>query len=226
MRQLLVPAALAVLLGGCEVSFGTGAEDSSGANEAAAAATARFVNSPENAGSAVLREHYVDFSFDYPASWRVSPERSERNYVRVAAPYVDGYEPYAFHVGYAYGSGDAEQDARDIEQALPQIAEQFGSTLPDYQVTSVGRDRVGGYDSWTWRFSSAAPGTGGTRPAAIYGRGDVILPPGAERGVLLVTLVTDRAGEVDNPAEVGESGPVKAIFDSFRLGGNGGAAAE
>ena len=37
------------------------------------------------------------------------------------------------------------------------------------------------------------------------------------------TLVTDRAGDVNSPSQVGESGPVKAIFDSFALGSSGAA---
>ena len=238
MNKILVVAAMAAALSACEVSFNGGnnssAGDSATGNAAGGApfsastrpAASRFVNSRENARSDALRQHYVDFSFDYPAHWVVTPQPADgsaSNYVRVAAPLIDGYEPFAFHVGHAYGTGNAESDRRDLDRALPQIARQFGSTLPNYQITSMGADRVGGYDSWNWRFSASAPAVGAGRPAQVYGRGDIILPPGATKGVLLLTLVTDRTNEVTSPAQVGQSGTVKAIFDSFRLGSSGAA---
>ncbi len=242
MRNILVAAAMATMLAGCEVSFNSGNNGSAGGGSDNAAARSgnaaapfagstrgaarRFVNSPENATSPALRQHYVDFSFDYPSNWVITPQPADgsaSNYVRVAAPMIDNYEPFAFHVGHSYGSGNAETDARDLEAALPNLARQFGSTIPDYWVTSMGRDRVGAYDSWTWRFSATAPSIRGSQPARVYGRGDLILPPGATKGVLLMTLVTDRTDEVSSPAEVGETGTIKAIFDSFRLGPSGTA---
>ena len=240
MNRILVAAAMAARLAGCEVSFNSGnnstSGDGAGAGQAANGsapfsastrpATSRFVNSAENARSPALRQHYVDFSFDYPAHWVITPQPADgsaSNYVRVAAPMIDRYEPFAFHVGHAYGSGDAASDRRDLEQALPGIARQFGSTIPNYRITSMGPDRVGGYDSWNWRFSATAPGIAGSAPAQVYGRGDIILPPGATKGVLLLTLVTDRTNEVRSPADVGQAGTIKAIFDSFRLGSSGAA---
>ena len=239
MNKLVLVAAVCAALAGCNFSVGTDPDENgeeagiSGriepgtANGAGSAqAMTRFVNSRENATSPGLQQHYVDFSFDYPSNWVVTPQRrdgTDSNYVRVAAPPVDNYEPYAFHVGHAYGSGNAESDRRDIEATLPQIARQFGSSLPNYQITSIGRDRVGSNESWNWRFSASAPSLGGSAPAQVYGRGDIILPPGSDRGVLLITLVTDRAAEVTNPSQVGEAGPVKAVFDSFTLGSSGAA---
>lgn len=222
MKRILAAALLAAL-GGCDASVGVGNDANETANQAAPTPppTVRFVNSRANALSANLRRFYTDFSFDYPASWSVTPPRTdgtERNFVRVAAPPIDGYEPFSFHVGFATGSGDAEKDRRDIEQALPRVAEQFGQTLENYRVASVGRARVGTYDSWNWRFSASAPGLDGGRPARLNGRGDIVLPPGANRGVLIISLVTDRTDETPTPAQVGERGTLKAVYDSFRLG--------
>lgn len=234
MNKLVVAAAMAASLAACEFSASTGSNEDSGESgvsgriegNGAGQAMARFVNGRENARSPGLQQHYVDFSFEYPSNWTVTPQPTDgtaSNYVRVAAPAVDSYEPYAFHVGHAYGSGNAEADARDLDQALPQIAQQFGSTLQDYQVTSMGRDRVGGYDSWSWRFSATGPSLGASAPAQVYGRGDILLPPGQAKGVLILTLVTDRAGEVTSPTQVGQAGPIRAVFDSFQLGGTGAA---
>lgn len=221
----ILAAALLTALCGCDVSVGnmTDSGTNATANQAAPAApeTVRFVNSRQNALSASLRRFYSDFSFDYPATWAVTPPRTdgtERNFVRVAAPPIDGYEPFAVHVGFATGSGDAEKDRRDIEQALPRLAEQFGSTLENYRVASVGRARVGPHDSWNWRFAATAPGLGGGRPARVIGRGDIVLPPGANRGLLIISLVTDRTDETPEPEQVGERGTLKAVYDSLRLG--------
>ena len=236
-KKILVAAAMATALAGCEVSFNSGNNssgstgDGDNAGQAAKAgapfsgstrpAMTRFVNSQENARSPALRQHYVDFTFDYPSHWVITPQPADgsaSNYVRVAAPMIDHYEPFAFHVGHAYGSGNPESDRRDLDAALPGIARQFGSTIADYRITSMGMDRVGAYESWSWRFSATAPSIGGSAPASVFGRGDIILPPGATKGVLLLTLVTNRTNEVSSPAEVGQAGTIRAIFDSFRLG--------
>lgn len=238
MNRFLAVMALLVALGGCQRSeedqsaniFGDFGNRATGAGATAnrsaeqpptGPAMTRFVNSPQNALSDSLRRFYVDFAFDYPTSWSVTPPRrdgTERNFVRVAAAPIDNYEPFAFHVGFAIGSGDAEKDRQDIEQALPRVAEQFGRTLENYRVASVGRSRVGPHDSWNWRFSATAPAMDRGRPARINGRGDIVLPPGANRGVLIISLVTDRTDEVENPFQVGETGTLKAVYDSFRLG--------
>jgi hypothetical protein len=220
-------AALVAALGGCDASPGNRTE--AGTNEAAnqaeeAPAMVRFVNSRQNALSANLRAFYSDFAFDYPATWTVTPPRTdgtERNFVRVAAPPIDGYEPFSVVVGFATGSGDADRDRQEFDRSLPGVAERFGSTLENYRLATVGRSRVGPYESWIWRFAATAPGAGGGPPVRLTGRGDIILPPGASRGVLIVALVTDRTDEAPTPEQVGETGTLKAVYDSFRVGGAG-----
>lgn len=235
MKLMIAAAVVLVALASCEDSTddrsGANASSGAGANaslvvNASSADQAdvdremvRFVNSTTNATSEGLRRNYLDFSFEYPAGWTVTPQRNDgtdRNYVRVAPPPIDGYEPFAFHVGYASANSDAERTV--LEQSLPQFAEQFGSSMQDYRVTSIGRDQVGEYESLTWRFSATAPAmVKGGQPAQIYGRGDIVLPPGATRGVTIISLMTNRTDEARGPAEVGESGTLKAVFDSFRL---------
>lgn len=219
MNRILVPAALLAGLAGC--GGNPASEDSGNAANLSVSppATVHFVNSRANALSESLRQAYVDFSFDYPSSWEVTPPRTdgtERNYVRVAAPEINGFEPISLHIGLAVGSGDAERDRGDIERALPRIARDFGTSLTNYRVASTGRARVGPYESWNWRFSATAPGEDGP-PAGMSGRGDIVLPPGAQRGVLIISLVTDRSDEMSAPERVGETGALKTVYDSFRL---------
>jgi hypothetical protein len=187
---------------------------------AASSGIAHFVNSPDQARSMALRDAYVDFSFDYPARWSQTPQPIDgtaQNYVRVAAPMVNGFEPEAFLVGYASGTGNAGADRASLPTAALALAGQFGASLQDYRIVSSGPGRIAGYDSYGWRFTASAPGISGEPRVQIYGRGDLILPPGASRGVTLVALATSRAGDVHSAAEVGERGTLKAILDSFHL---------
>ena len=223
MKTKFAAALAATLaLGACNCSFSIGNNTSSDADEAEtpAPATRRFVNSMQHARSEALRRHYVDFSFEYPSNWSMTPQPTNgtaQNYVRVAAPLADGYEPFAFHVGYAFGTGDAEADRRAMEAGLPQMAQRLGANFQNYQVVGMGPDEVGGVESLTWRFTATGPAVKGGAPAQIYGRGDVVLPPGSARGVVLISLTTSRTSEVDSPEEVGEIGTLRAVYDSFRL---------
>lgn len=207
----------------CNVSIGNQAAD----NQAAAVSgTTHFVNSPGNARSTALRDHYADFSFDYPARWSVTPQPTDgtaQNYVRVAAPLMMGYEPYAVMVGFAFGSGDAARDQASIESGMLDLAGRFGRSFEEYRIVSAGAARVGPYDSYGWRFTASAPGLREGEPRVeVYGRGDIVLPPGATRGITVVTLATSRAADVHGAADVGEAGVLKTVLDSFRLGTSSG----
>jgi hypothetical protein len=222
--------ALIAALGGCDFSVSIGnnaAADTSGAGDANRAPLRHFANRRDNARAPSLRDHYVDFSFDYPSHWSVTPQPvgAAQNYVRVAAPMIDGYEPFAFHVGAAWGAGDGARDQAEIEAAIPDLAERLGRNFQNYRLASTGPERVGGYDSQGWRFTGTAPGVRDQPPVQIYGRVDIILPPGATGGVMLITLATSRNREIGRVEEVGETGTLKALFDSFRLGTSGGASA-
>ncbi len=194
------------------------------ANRAVAAenatGTRHYVNDRDHALSAAQRDYYVDFSFDYPARWSETAQSTDgtaQNYVRVAAPMIDGIEPFAFHVGSAGGTGDAARDGATLAQTARQLAAQFASSLPNYQIVSTGPQRVGRYASYGWRFTASVTRPGSSQPVQVFGRGDIILPPGQTRGVTLVTIATSRTDEVHSAADVGESGTLKALFDSFRL---------
>jgi hypothetical protein len=212
----MVRVALAFVCLTMMTACGTGDEQ----NGSAASGIAHFVNSPDSARSMALRDAYVDFSFDYPARWSQTPQPIDgtaQNYVRVAAPMVNGYEPEAFLVGYVAGTGNAARDRASLPAGTLALAGQFGASLQNYRIVSSGPARVGGYDSYGWRFTATAPGVNGEPPVQIYGRGDLILPPGASRGVTLVAMATSRAGDIHNAAEVGERGALKAILNSFRV---------
>jgi len=230
IRKLVRAAAgfgLIAASGGCNSSSSVG-NNAAGAADAAASLTRHFVNSRDNARSATLRDYYADFSFDYPSRWSVTPQAmdgSAQNYVRVSAPMINGYEPFAFSVGSAWGSGDRARDRDTMHAGTLELAARFGADLPDYRIVSSGPARIGDYDSYGWRFTATAPGVRDEPPVRVYGRGDIILPPGETRGVTLITFATSRNREVARVEDLGNSGTLKALHDSFRLGAGGGAAA-
>lgn len=234
--RLAAVLAFGAALSACDASFsiGNGSNRSAGGNEAAPAAppaTRHFVNARANAASEELRRNYVDFSFDYPGLWQVTPQRTDgtaSNFVRVAAPENHGYTPYAFHVGWAAGSGDPAEDEATFTRLLPEFARDFGRSMQDYRIVSTGRDRIGRYESYGWRFTAAGPAQRGEPGARIYGRGDIVVPPGQSRGVMIVTLATDRSPDIRRADDIAANASIRAVFESFRLGADapdGGEAA-
>lgn len=202
---------------------GSGAEQATGASAgtptgaATPAGMARFVNTRENARTQNQRDRYVDFSFEYPANWEISRQRPNgENFGRVAAPIIGGIEPYAFHIGSAAGTGNAVLDQAMSQQLVAQISPQYASLVRNYTITSHGPQRVGRYDSYGWRFTGNVEIEGET--VQVFGRGDVIIPPGQTRGVTLLTLVTSRTDEVRRVEDIGEAGTLRALFDSLRIG--------
>src|SRR5580692_2882496 len=80
-----------------------------------------FVNSQADAKSPDLAAHYVDFSFDYPANWKVSPETgtpTAANFVKVERDDADGITIENFAVGEFGGTGDPDKDAALLPQLL------------------------------------------------------------------------------------------------------------
>ena len=126
-------------------------------------------------------------------------------------------------VGFAFGSGDAARDRASVEGGTLDLAGRFGRSFEEYRIVSAGPARVGPYDSYGWRFTAKRrPACArASRASRIYGRGDIVLPPGATRGITLVTLATSRAADVRGAADVGEAGVLKTVLDSFRVGTGG-----
>lgn len=220
MRKLGAIAFVAAL-GGCDVNFSVGGNGSETTNQTTPSATRRFVNSQQNARSDFLREHYTDFSFEYPSDWAMPPQSDDgdaQNYVRVQGQFVDGYEPFQVSVGATFGTGDAAYDQQALAQYVPQFAEQFGQGFQNYRVVSVGPEQVGRYRSEGFRFTASGPGQNGGAPVQIYGRVDFVLPPGATKGIAISIFATSRTTEVTSAEQVGESGTLRAILDSFQVG--------
>lgn len=219
MRKAILIGAALVALAACNSSGGDEERSGEPRSQEEHEEWRRFVNSEDNAASDSLRDHYVDFSFEYPADWEIAEQPTDgsaQNYVQVSAPSVRGMEPIAFSVGSAYGTGDPATDGALFEGLIEQMSAQFGQAMDDYEMVSSGEQRVGGHDSYGWRFEGSVESREG-EPVRVYGRADIVIPEGQENGVFLIAIVSEDANEADDAADIGESGVIEAIHDSFRF---------
>lgn len=186
-----------------------------------------YVNSPASF-TGTLKEHYSDFSFQYPANWVVKeqPGQSRSNFVKVERSLDGNTTLENFAVGWFTSTGTAKGDAALFPQLARQLSTQFATSFPGYRKVSEGATRVGSYDGYEFRFTGElrAPG----RKVDVYGRA-VMLPSGSttqRNGVALIMLATSLAPEIKSVADVGVRGELPVILESFRMGKGDAAASE
>src|SRR5690606_3515887 len=103
------------------------------------------------------------------------------------------------------------------------LEKQIQGSFPNFAVVSRGEARIGGAPASEFRFSSrvtaADMGQPGGEDFQVWGRAIAVPPaPGSRDGLLLVLLATSES-DVTNAAEVGETGGLGLILDTFALGG-------
>jgi len=185
------------------------------------AGTIQFVNSSANLDGR-LAEHYFDFSFYYPNSWKKDPEAGVPgavNYAKVERRIEPNFTQENFAVGWYTSKGTYASD----EATFPELAEKIGASLsksfPGYRKVSEGPTKLNSLDAYEFRFESEAKDTE-KGDVKVWGR-VVFLPPGTERpatGATLLMLATSLAPEVSGVEDVGEKGEMPVILESFRFG--------
>ena len=178
-----------------------------------------YVNSPASF-TGTLKDHYSDFSFQYPASWALKeqPGQSGSNFVKVERSLDGSTTLENFAVGWYTSTGTAAGDAALFPQLARQLSTQFAAGFPAYRKVSEGPTRVGSYDGYEFRFTGEL--RGGGRKVDVYGRA-VMLPSGSttqRNGVALIMLATSLAPEIKSVEDVGAKGELPVILDSFRMG--------
>jgi len=181
----------------------------------------RFVNTKDGRTGKLL-ENYVDFSFNYPASWKiVEAGVNNGNFVKLDRTNLDGGESLTqenFAVGNFSGSGSAEADKKLIPQFIAQLENQFKDAFPNYKKTSEGPTKFGAYKGTELRFASEMehPEKG---PIKYWGRMVVIPNPnGGKRGVLVGMIATSLCPELKEEKDLGVKGDLPIIIKSFKLG--------
>ncbi|MFN2531810.1 MAG: hypothetical protein ABR555_10980 [Pyrinomonadaceae bacterium] len=164
--------------------------------------------------SGTLQENYVDFSFDYPNTWKRDENAGKGdspNFVKVERATDDKITTENFAVGYFTGQKDA------MPQLANQLSQQFSGGFPEYKKVSEGETHVGSYDGYEFRFTAHAKDTP-NGDLDIWGRA-VLLPGGDDRkGAVLIMLATSASDAVKSVNDVGETGELPLILNSFRFG--------
>jgi hypothetical protein len=177
-------------------------------NRSSSPNTTRYVNS-RSSFSGELADNYVEFSFDYPSSWKRDSKAGtgdSSNFVKVQNNTADNFTLENFAVGYFTGQ------KAFMPQLATQLSEQFSRGFPEYKKVSEGETRIGSYDGYEFRFTSHA------KDLDIWGR--IVLLPGESggRGVVLVMLASSASRDVHGVEDVGEKGELPIIIKSFRFG--------
>lgn len=175
------------------------------------ARTTTYVNS-KSSFTGKLEENYVDFSFDYPSSWKrdyKAGQGGSPNFVKVEALSPDNITTENFAVG------TCNAPLILLPDLASQLSEQFSGGFPEYKKVSEGQVRVAGLAGYEFRFTSHSTQT---QDLDFYGR-IVLLPSAAGRkGAILVMLATSKSSDVRSVDDVGEKGELPVILNSFKFG--------
>lgn len=167
----------------------------------------------------VRAENFVDFSFRYPATWIVQEDESSDtpNFVKVERTSEDNFTIENFAVGYLNG----DMVPASLDAAITQLRPQLEQGFPNLEFEEIGGASLGGRNGRGVDFHGYfdTPEHGDLR---YYGR-LMLIPAGPRHGVAVFALATELADGVDGPEDVGTSGELEVIFDSFELGAAGPA---
>ncbi len=179
-----------------------------------------FVNSKKNLDGK-LAEHYVDFSFYYPNSWKKDSTAGvpgASNFAKVERRLPPDFTQENFAVGWYSSAGSPEADATVFHNLVENLNSQFKKSFPEYKKVSEGETTVGVYKGYEFRFESVSRNTV-NGDVNVWGR-VVLLPPpnGGKNGVTLLMLTTSLAPELKSIDDVGEKGDLPMLLQSFRFG--------
>jgi hypothetical protein len=183
--------------------------------------TKKFVNTKDGRTAKIL-ENYVDFSFDYPAHWKiVEAGENTANFVKVERFTREGEENLMrenFTVGNFASSGNAEADKKLIPEFITKLEEQFKKGFAKYKKTSDGPTKFGAYKGFELRFTSEVdhPEKGLIQ---YWGRLVVIPnPKGGKKGIMVLLLATSLCPDLKEEKDLGVKGELPVIIKSFKFG--------
>ncbi|MEP6912363.1 MAG: hypothetical protein ABI923_06395 [bacterium] len=177
-----------------------------------AADTTSYTNSRSDF-TGKLADNYVDFSFDYPSSWKRkdSGKADSPNFVKVENGTSDNFTIENFAVGYFTGQRELMPKLAD------QVSEQFSHSFPEYKKVSQGETKVGPYDGYEFRFTARVANSS-KGDVDIWGRCILLAGDTGRKGAALIMLASSIGNEVKGPDDVGEKGELPTILNSFKFG--------
>ena len=171
-------------------------------------------------------EHFVPFTFDFPASWTYDEEagtEANSNFVKVQRDIhlADGgsFTQENFAVGWCSIPGSGEIASALAATLAKQLQEQISQGFPNYKLNRQGPMTFGMYEGYGFDFTSRLdhPQKGAVD---CWGR-VVLLPAGAIEqpgGLTVIMLATSEAPELKSLADLGVKGQLPVIIKSFRAG--------
>lgn len=176
--------------------------------------TTTYVNS-KSSFTGTLEENYVDFSFEYPKSWKRDPDAGKGaspNFVQVGNETPGHVTIENFAVGYCSGPLSA------MPQLATKLNDQFANTasFPEYKKVSEGATTVAGIDGYEFHFTGHGSSAG--KDLDFWGR-VVLLPSTTSRKGAVLIMLTSSAGPILHGVDdVGEKGELPIILNSFKFG--------
>lgn len=178
-----------------------------------------FVNSKANLDGK-LAEHYLDFSFYYPESWRKDPQAGvpgSSDFVKVERRLPPDFTQENFTVGWYESGGSLAADRQLYPNFIEAMSTKFEKGFPNYRKLSEGEMKVNSYDAYEFRFQSVSEGTA-KGDITLWGRVIFLPPKSGTNGAILLMTATSLAPELSSADDVGVKGGLPIILESFRLG--------
>jgi hypothetical protein len=169
-----------------------------------------------------LAEHYFDFSFYYPRSWKLDPKAGTQgasNFVRVERSLPPDFTQENFVVGWYTSKGTFTADEPSYSKRVEEFSTNLAKIIPEYRKVSDGPTKINSMDAYEFRWEGFSKGTE-KGDLHLWGR-VVFLPTGVDgdqAGATLSMLATSLATELSGVDDVGAKGELPQILESFRFG--------
>jgi len=181
------------------------------------AGTVQFVNANASLDSK-LADHYFDFNFYYPESWKKNPTPGT-NFVAVSRSLPPDFTQESFAVGWYTSTGTFVGDLSSYPQRVKEYSDSLAKRIPKYRMISEGPTKINSMEGYEFRWEGLSVGTD-RGDLNLWGR-VVFLPTGNEgetTGATLTMLCTSLAGDLSSVEDVGTRGEMPVILESFRFG--------
>ena len=179
-----------------------------------------FANSKDNLDGK-LAEHYFDFYFYYPQTWKRDPKAGvpgASNFVLVERS-EQNFPLENFAVGWYTSTGTFIGDLRNYPKRVEEFSSALAKQFPEYRKVSEGPTKINSMQGYEFRWEGLSKGSE-KGDVHLWGR-VVFLPTGNEgdtTGATLTMFSTSAAPELKSVSDVGEAGEMPIILDSFRFG--------
>jgi hypothetical protein len=162
-----------------------------------------------------LAENYVDFSFDYPPTWRVTTTDPDNiNFVTVERQ-ADGKTWENLNVGYFRPAPSEAENQNLYRQVLGQIEGQFSQQFKDFRKISDGPSKVGSYNGYEALYAGWVEAEG--KRVDVYTRAIFLPTPDGTKGVSFMMMGTSLNPDLEKPEDLGREGELPAVLESFKF---------